>query len=130
MKTTQGSSYVDIEYDQAILGAFKHLVELGHKNIGFLTFPAAWRLEGNTGPTQCMQGFEQARRTFDINTAVREVAMSVDDVYQATFELFDELPQMTAIVSAYSATQAGTYRALFEPWIENTRRFFYRRYNG
>lgn len=109
-----GLSYVDIEYDQAIWGAFKHLFDLGHRNIGFLTFPEAWRLEGNTAPAQCIRGYEQAQRTFAVNTAVREVTMSVDDVYQATYELFDELPQMTAIVSAYSATQAGTYRALFD----------------
>lgn len=109
-----GLSYVDIEYDQAIWGAFKHLVDLGHRYIGFLTFPSAWRLEGNTAPTQCMQGYKQAQQTFDVNTAVREVAMSVEDAYQATCELFDELPQITAIVSAYSATQAGTYRALFD----------------
>jgi len=109
-----GLSFVDIEYEQTIWEAFSHLVDLGHRNIGFLTFPAAWRLEGNTGPMHCMQGFERAQRTFDIKTAFREVAMSVEDVYQATHELFDELPQMTAIVSAYSATQAGTYRALFD----------------
>ncbi len=107
-------SYVDIEYDQAIWKGFKHLVDLGHSDIGFLTFPATWFLEGNTGPNQCMRGFEQAQRTFDIRTALREVPMSVEDVYQATNELFDELPQMTAIVSAYSATQGGTYRALFD----------------
>jgi DNA-binding LacI/PurR family transcriptional regulator len=107
-----GVSFVDIEYDKAIFKAFEHLVELGHREIGFLTFPARWYMDGNTGPVQCMQGYEQARREFGITTAFREVALSVDDMYQAMTELLNELPRMTGLVTSYSATLAGAYRAL------------------
>ncbi len=107
-----GVSFVDIEYDKGVFQSFEHLVELGHREIGFLTFPEAWRLDGNTGPVQCMQGFEAALREFGITSAFREVALSVDDMYQAMNELLEELPNMTGLVTAYSATLAGVYRAL------------------
>jgi DNA-binding LacI/PurR family transcriptional regulator len=107
-----GVSFVDIEYDKGVFKSFEHLVQLGHHNLGFLAFPEAWRVDGNTGPVQCMQGFEQARREFGITTAFREVALSVDDMYRATSELLIELPHMTGLVTAYSATLAGAYRAL------------------
>lgn len=109
-----GLSFVDIEYDRAIFDAFKHLVDLGHRNIGFLTFPEPWRKEGNTAPVQCMRAYEQAREAFGITTAVREVPLSVEGMYDGFTEILEELPQVTGLVTSYSATLGGAYRAAFD----------------
>lgn len=109
-----GLSFVDIEYDRAIFEAFKHLVELGHRNIGFLTFPESWRKSGNTAPVQCMRAHEQARQAFNITTAVREVPLSVEGMYEGFTEILNELPHVTGLVTSYSATLGGAYRAAFD----------------
>lgn len=106
-----GLSFVDIKYDRAIFDAFKHLVDLGHQNIGFLTFPAPWRADGNTAPVQCMQAYEQAKQAFNLSAAVREVPLSVEGMYQGLTEILEELPQVTGLVTSYSATLGGAYRA-------------------
>jgi len=109
-----GLSFVDIDYETALFTAFEHLAELGHQDIGFLTFPARWRHEGNTAPVQCIRAYEKARRHLNISAAVREVPYSVEGMYQGFIELLDELPHMTGLVVSYAATLGGVYRAAFD----------------
>jgi DNA-binding LacI/PurR family transcriptional regulator len=109
-----GLSFVDIAYEDAIFSAFTHLVNLGHEAIGFLTFPKRWRVEGNTGPVQCMRGYERAKREFGITSTMREVALSVEGMYAGFSEIIQEMPQMTGLVASYSATLGGAYRAAFD----------------
>ncbi|RIK34609.1 MAG: hypothetical protein DCC55_32835 [Chloroflexi bacterium] len=109
-----GLSFVDIDYETAIFTAFEHLAGLGHRSIGFLTFPARWRQEGNTAPVQCMRAYEKARRELDIQAAVREVPYSAEGMFQGFNELMTELPQMTGLVVSYAATLGGVYRAAAE----------------
>lgn len=113
-----GLSFVDIEYEKAIFSAFEHLAELGHRHIGLLTFPARWRLEGNTAPVQCMRAFEKARRELDIRVAVREVPYSAAGMSQGFNELLTELPQMTGLVVSYAVTLGGVYRAAFDHGLQ------------
>src|SRR5690349_24463524 len=42
----EGLSFIDLDFEKAMLLAFDHLVELGHRNIGFLTYPESWRKLG------------------------------------------------------------------------------------
>lgn len=113
-----GLSFVDIDYETAIFTAFEHLAELGHQHIGFLTFPARWRDEGNTAPVQCIRAYEKASRELNIQTAVREVPYSAEGMLQGFNELMAELPQMTGLVVSYAATLGGVYRAAFDHGLQ------------
>jgi DNA-binding LacI/PurR family transcriptional regulator len=39
----QGLNFIDLYFEMAMLQAVEHLVEFGHRNIGFLTYPQSWR---------------------------------------------------------------------------------------
>jgi DNA-binding LacI/PurR family transcriptional regulator len=45
-ENNQGLTFIDLDFENAILEAYAHLVGLGHQHIGFLTFPKEWRIEG------------------------------------------------------------------------------------
>src|SRR6185295_208264 len=41
-----GLTFIDLDFENAMLNAFDYLVELGHRNIGVLAYPESWRKLG------------------------------------------------------------------------------------
>lgn len=113
-ENNDGFSYIDVDFENAILMACEHLVHLGHRQIGFLARPAAMR-KANLGPAvRLMRGYRNACEEFGLTPLIREVQLTVHDVYDATHELLDENPDLTAIVTVHGASSTGIMRALRE----------------
>src|SRR5579864_3371681 len=55
-----GLSYIDLDFEGAILEAYAHLVGLGHRHIAFLTFSEDWRLRGLGPSMRSLRGFHTA----------------------------------------------------------------------
>lgn len=109
-----GLSFIDLDFEAAMMKAFGQLVQLGHKHIGFITRPRHMRKQ-NLGPAvRSMKGFEKAIKHFGLAKLYREVNLTVEGVYQGTLELLRENPELSAIVTVNGATSAGIYQALRE----------------
>ena len=107
-------SYIDLDLERAVIQAFDHLIALGHRQIGFLGFPAS-TLERKLSSAHWMQtAYEQVVRQYDPPIHYRHVDFGVQYAYQAACDLLDEAPNLTAVVMAYSATVIGLIRALQE----------------
>ncbi|MBX3062676.1 MAG: LacI family DNA-binding transcriptional regulator [Anaerolineae bacterium] len=109
----QGLTFIDLDFESAIISAFSHLVELGHREIGFLTYPESWR-NSKLGPAvRSFEGYEHALHQHKLHPHYREVAFSsVEDGISGTHELLDENPQLTAIVTCNHMVAAGSMKAL------------------
>lgn len=108
----EGLNFVDLDFDAAIVTAFDHLVELGHRQIGFLALPAHMR-EQQYGPAvRSLTGYERARQKHGLDVRMWEVNIAVEDMFEATLDILDEQPDLTALVAMQGSPTVGVIRAL------------------
>ncbi len=108
-----GLSFIDLDFEMAMLRAFEHLVNLGHRNIGFLTYPASWRKAGIGPAVRSLDGYTQALNTYGAHNCYREIGLnSVEEGFEGTNDLLRENPELTAIITVSHLTAAGSIKAL------------------
>jgi LacI family transcriptional regulator len=106
-------SFIDLDFEQAMLLAFSYLVELGHRNIGFLTYPESWRKIGIGPAVRSLGGYEHALDTHRLRSCYREIGLnSVEEGFEGTNDLLRENPELTAIITVSHMTAAGSIKAL------------------
>ena len=98
----EGLSFIDLDFEAAVVVAFDHLVELGHRRIGFLAQSHELRESGYGPAARSWSGYQQALQTHPIETAFREVGFAGKDAFAATLELLDQLPGLSAIVTTHA----------------------------
>ncbi|MEP7288345.1 MAG: LacI family DNA-binding transcriptional regulator [Chloroflexota bacterium] len=106
-------SFIDLNFEAAVVSAFDHLVDLGHREIGFLTYPPSWR-NSKLGPAiRSLEGYESALQKYNVQPYYREVELrGVEDGFAATHSLLEEFPQLTAIITTNHLIAAGSIKAL------------------
>jgi DNA-binding LacI/PurR family transcriptional regulator len=106
-------TFVDLDFENAMLSAFDYLVTLGHREIGFLTYPQSWRLAGLGPAVRSLEGYERALAKYGFRAHYREIGLGeVEEGFAATLELLQENPQLTAIITTSHFTAAGSIKAL------------------
>lgn len=113
-RNTDGLSFIDMDFELAVMEAFAHLTSLGHHHIGFLTFPEDWRIKGLGPAVRALQGYENAVRKFNVTSLYRECLQTVERAYWATKSLLKENPHITAIVTMHTTLAVGVITALQE----------------
>lgn len=113
-ENNQGLAFIDLDFENAIREAYSHLVSLGHRHIGFLTFSQEWRSEGIGPAVRSMQGFKNAVKRFKLNPLYRESDLIVKRACSAAKSLLVEHPQLTAIVTMHNTLAVGAIMALQE----------------
>jgi DNA-binding LacI/PurR family transcriptional regulator len=107
-----GLSFVDLDFEMAVVDAYAHLVEAGHRSIGFLGAPALLRQRGLGSAVRTYQGYQMACERFSLDSPALEVDLSAQAMYEATLRLLHAYPQLTAIVSTHGPSIVGALRAL------------------
>lgn len=109
----EGLSFIDLDFEKAMLLAFEHLVELGHKDIGLLTYPQSWR-KNRIGPAvRSLDGYKHAVNEYGFSSSYREIGLnSVEEGYEGTHDLLQQNPNLTAIITVSHLTAAGSIKAL------------------
>jgi DNA-binding LacI/PurR family transcriptional regulator len=107
-------TFIDLDFETAMLQAFEHLVALGHREIGLLTYPQRWRATTLAGATHAFKGYERALHKYGLQPYYRETDLRFEDSFAATDSLLDQNPQLTAIVIVMTnhLTAAGSLKAL------------------
>jgi len=111
-ENSDGLSFIDLDFEGAIDAAFSHLVELGHREIGFLTYPAHQRIRGFGPAVRSMQGFERTVHKYNLPNIAREVDFSLEEAYVAALDMMKSRPTMSAIVTTYHTMSIGVLKAL------------------
>jgi DNA-binding LacI/PurR family transcriptional regulator len=104
--------YIDLDFDGGIDKAIEHLTQLGHQCIGFLTRPAVMREQQLGAAVRSLNGYLHACEEHSLQPIYREVDLTLEGMYQATLDLLEEQPNMTAIITINGATAASVIRAL------------------
>jgi DNA-binding LacI/PurR family transcriptional regulator len=108
-----GISFIDLDHHHAIDRAFSYLVGLGHHHIGFLNYPRS--VSETYGPAvRSRTAFERVCEQHELEPYYKEVEFTVQNLAQATSEILDEHPDITAIFAADGARVAGVLRVLWE----------------
>lgn len=109
-----GVSLVDYDFEQAAYLAVRHLVELGHRIVGYIDFPAA-DLDRDLGYVFRLQrGFRRASREFDVAIVRQGSGPRIKDGYAATSALLERSPAPTGIIALGRRTHIGVLRALHD----------------
>jgi DNA-binding LacI/PurR family transcriptional regulator len=105
-------SYIDLDFAHSVECEIDYLVELGHRQIGFINF-AGEIFAGGYGPAvRARKGYERSLQRHQMNIAYSEAGISIEDMYRATETLLADNPNLTAIATCHGATTIGTIRAL------------------
>ena len=113
-ENNQGLAFVDFDIEKAIGEAYSYLVGLGHRHIGFVTFPEEWRLQEMGGAMRSLRGFKSAARRFKITPLHRESDLNIKRGYWAAKSLLQEDARVTAIVTVHNTLTVGAITALQE----------------
>jgi DNA-binding LacI/PurR family transcriptional regulator len=111
-QNNEGLSFVDFDFENAVIDSYRYLIELGHKEIGFLTYPESWQQE-NLGPAiRADRGFQQAINQFNLKPIYRKCNLAVANGYNCTRELIEQNPDMTAFVVVHNTIAVGAINAV------------------
>jgi DNA-binding LacI/PurR family transcriptional regulator len=107
-----GISFIDLDFEKAAIASFDHLVEQGHRQIGFLAMPETMRQQGYGPAVRFWKGYQRALDTYPVTCLYREVGFAGQDAYDASIKLLDELPGITAIVTSHCYAALSIIAAL------------------
>lgn len=108
-----GLSFVEFDFEEAAYKAIAHLVELGHRAIGYITFPRQKR-ELNLGYlTRLERGYRRAQADFEVELFVVEADSSTASYARATAVLLKDVPRLSAIVAFDVTADIATHMAVF-----------------
>jgi DNA-binding LacI/PurR family transcriptional regulator len=105
-------SYVELDIESSVQIAIRHLVELGHQKIGFISFPKPMRDEGYGPAIYSWRGYQAALAEFGIEARLREASLTISGVADATESLLDEAPDLTGLVVLTDASIPGVLSVL------------------
>lgn len=106
-----GLSYVDIDIGTGVMNAISHLVELGHRQIGFITLSPVLQEKEYGYTTWAIKGYELACRIFKLPMFWRAVDLNTLSVAETVQELLDSNPAITALVTPQDRGVSGILRA-------------------
>lgn len=109
-----GLSYLELDFESAVIDAYDHLVGLGHTEIGFINFSGHMRRRGHGPALRGWQGFQTSLDKHHLSANYQEANYSIPDLYAATLQLLNQQPNLSAIVTLTDAPVVGIYDALQE----------------
>jgi DNA-binding LacI/PurR family transcriptional regulator len=107
-----GLSFVDIDVDQGVTAAMQHLIELGHRQIGFVTLLPVVQDKEYGYSRWALQSYDQACHRYGLPQLWRAVNLNSDDAAAVVQRLLDEHPHLTAIVTPQEHCVIGVLKAI------------------
>ena len=107
-----GLSFIDFDFEKALVDAFDFLVALGHSKIGFLAYPRSWRTGGLGPGIRARAGFEAAIEKHGLEPISVECDLNVGSSAAAVSRLLTEHPDVSAVVAMHNTTAVGAINAI------------------
>ncbi|CAG0980797.1 HTH-type transcriptional regulator DegA [Anaerolineae bacterium] len=105
-------SFVDMDVEQGVTAAMQHLVELGHRQIGFVTLSPVVQDKEYGYSRWALQSYDRACRQSGLPQQWCAVNLDSDDAAAVVQRLLDEHPHMTAIVTPQEHCVIGVLKAI------------------
>jgi DNA-binding LacI/PurR family transcriptional regulator len=106
-----GLSFVDVDFEYAMMTACEYLYSLGHRQIGFINLAGSLR-EQDYGPAvRSFRGYEQACAQYRLPVIACDALPTIDALCQVTGELLAEHPDLTALITLHCGSLVGAMRA-------------------
>ena len=107
-----GLSYVDVDIARGVADAIRHLFELGHRQIGFVTIAPILQRREYGYATWALKGYQQTCQQFGLPSLWQAVDLKSNHVHDVVLEFLGENPEITAIVTPQDAGVPGILRAV------------------
>jgi len=111
-ENNDGVDFVDFDFETGVAVAVDHLVNLGHRNIGFILVVPN-RERDHYGPNiRALEGYEKVCTRHNLPELYCEADIGLENVKVATLNLLKGHPEITAVVSVFDTAVAGIYAAV------------------
>lgn len=107
-----GLNFVDFDPEAAAGVAVKHLMDLGHRNIAFISIVANPEQDHYGHRIRALEGYEKVCTKYNLPRFDCEADIGLENVKQAVLNLLTEHPEITAIVSVFDTAVAGIFSAI------------------
>ena len=107
-----GVSFVDNDIDYGVTAAIQHLLELGHRQIGFVTHSPVVQEKEYGYSTWAFQSYDRVCRQFGLPQLWRAIDFNSDDAVAVVQRLLAENPLITAIVTPQEHCVIGVLKAI------------------
>ncbi|MBZ0294240.1 MAG: LacI family transcriptional regulator, partial [Anaerolineae bacterium] len=105
-------SFVDIDTDSSVMRLFDHLVNLGHRHIGFLAHPENVIREGFTPAVHGLRSYQRAVAAHGLESYVCHAVFGPVGGFEAASSLLDQADHLTALITMDGVGAPGIFRAL------------------
>jgi len=107
-----GISLVDSDIEYGVTRAMQHLVELGHRQIGFVTHSPVVQEKEYGYSRWALQSYDRACQQYGLPQLWRAVGLNSDEVAAMVQQLLAENPPLTAIVTPQESCVIGVLKAI------------------
>jgi DNA-binding LacI/PurR family transcriptional regulator len=108
----EGTSFIDLDFEAAVVAAYDHLVALGHRHISYMPIVVDPG-KGQYGPTiRAAAGYQEACRKYNLPGYSVEIGTDLTSIENAALNLLDRSPETTAIVSLSDISLVGIFNAI------------------
>lgn len=107
-------SYVDLDFAKAIESSLRYLKNLGHRNVGFISYSPDLIKAGYTYTKLILDAFHSWAEDFSMQTTVSMAGADAESVQNSTKELIAKNPDLTAILTVYGELAPVTEYVLRE----------------
>ena len=105
-------NFIDFDFESAMNIAVRHLVDLGHRNIVFVSV-ATDPVRNHYGPSvRALHGYEESCTRYNIPNLYYEAENGFENVKLATLNIMRKHPDVTAIVTIFDTAMAGIASAI------------------
>jgi len=111
-ENNDGLDFVDFDPESAMAVAVKHLIDLGHRNVGIISIVPNPGQNHYGHKIRAMNGYEKVCAKYNLSKFSCEADIGLDNVKQAVMDLLKEHPEITAIVSVFDTAVAGIFSAI------------------
>ncbi len=110
-------SYIDLDVEAGVKIAMEHLIELGHRQIGFLSAEPYWftgKKELNRlGYTAwAVKGYKQVCEQYGLPVICEQVQIAKESIENGVLHLLAESPRVTAIITVQETVVNGLIKAV------------------
>ncbi len=106
-----GLSFIDVDFEHAVMTACEHLVALGHRQIAFVNLTSSLRDQDYGPAVRSQWGYEQACARFQLPIIYRDASPTIDALSDVTGAVLDDYPDLTALITTHSGSLVGIMRA-------------------
>ncbi len=111
-ENNDGLNFVDFDPEAAAGVAVKHLMDLDHRNIAFISTIANPEQDHYGHRIRALEGYEKVCTKYNLPRFDCEADIGLENVKQAVVNLLTAHPEITAIVSVFDTAVAGIFSAI------------------